>query len=388
MMVSLSISAFVAKRDAFMQVSDYKFGFPLARLKTYFCDARDEIASTNLSYLRFASTATLILLVLNLFLASALIRDWAPSVFHIAFLPTMLAFSIVTWLLKKKPGLSSRTIMVLTVVFEIVLYGFIIAIDTVGSPDAPSIFVQLVCVALPAVFILPPWISYGLLAAAELFCFIMTHFKNPFIAQYDVFQLLAGLLFSICVSQLVMSYRLDTYDLRVKYEGLSVRDTLSNLYNKRAFYEKARAYLESTNPDSTCAIAFIDLDDFKNVNDTLGHRTGDEILIDMGNILSELFRPNDIICRFGGDEFLILLDGLIDERIIRRRFGLVLDRFAMKSKQLTGRELTCSIGVVCAANIEVTLDNMVAMADIALYEAKYAGKNNIVVTWCSSLPNR
>lgn len=388
MELSLSIPTFVAKRDAFMKVSDYIFGFPLARLKTYFREARDEIAAANLSYLRFASTATLILLVLNLYLASALIRDWTPSVYHIAFLPTMLAFSIVTWLLKRNSSLSPRAIIVLTVVFEIVLYGFVIAIDTVGSPDAPSIFVQLVCVALPAVFILPPWISYGLVGCAEIACFLMTRFKNLFIAQYDVFQLFVGLLFSICVSQFVMSYRLDTYDLRAKYEGLSVRDTLSNLYNKRAFYEKARAYLERTNPTSTCAIAFIDLDDFKTVNDTLGHSAGDEILIDMGNILSELFRPNDIICRFGGDEFLILLDGLVDERIIRRRFGLVIDRFAMKSSQLTGRALTCSIGVVCAENIDVKLDNMVAMADIALYEAKHVGKNNIVVTWCSTLSNR
>ena len=78
-----------------MKVSDYIFGFPFARLKTYFREAREEIAATNLSYLRFASTATLILLVLNLFLASALIRDWTPSVYHIAFLPTMLAFSIL-----------------------------------------------------------------------------------------------------------------------------------------------------------------------------------------------------------------------------------------------------------------------------------------------------
>lgn len=387
MLVSLPIPAFVAKRDAFMKVSDYIFGFPFARLKTYFREAREEIAATNLSYLRFASTATLVLLILNLFLASRLIRNWTPSVYHIAFLPAMLVFSIVTWLLKNKRDLSSRAIMVLTVVFEVVLYGFVIAIDTIGSPDAPSIFVQLVCVALPAVFILPPWISYGLVGCAELACFIMTHFKNPFIAQYDVFQLFVGLLFSICVSQLVMSYRLDTYDMRAKYEGLSVRDTLSNLYNKRAFYEKAHAYLERTNPSSTCAIAFIDLDDFKTVNDTLGHRAGDEILIDMGNILSELFRPNDIICRFGGDEFLILLDGLVDERIIRRRFSLVLDRFAMKSRELAGRKLTCSVGVVCAENIDVKLDNMVAMADIALYEAKHAGKNNIVITWTTSLSN-
>ncbi|OUO62403.1 hypothetical protein B5F74_00545 [Collinsella sp. An271] len=387
MLVSLPIPAFVAKRDAFMKVSDYIFSFPFARLKTYFREARDEIVEANLSYLRFASTATLVLLILNLFLASRLIRNWTPSVYHIAFLPAMLVFSIVTWLLKNKRGLSSRAIMVLTVVFEVVLYGFVIAIDTIGSPDAPSIFVQLVCVALPAVFILPPWISYGLVGCAELACFIMTHFKNPFIAQYDVFQLFVGLLFSICVSQLVMSYRLDTYDMRAKYEGLSVRDTLSNLYNKRAFYEKAHAYLERTNPSSTCAIAFIDLDDFKAVNDTLGHRAGDEILIGMGNILSELFRPNDIICRFGGDEFLILLDGLVDERIIRRRFSLVLDRFAMKSRELAGRKLTCSVGVVCAENIDVKLDNMVAMADIALYEAKHAGKNNIVITWTTSLSN-
>ncbi|MCF6412759.1 diguanylate cyclase [Collinsella tanakaei] len=359
-------------------------GLPSTRAHAFFRDAREDIARINLRFLRLSSTATFVLLLIGIALAFVIIDGWRITIYHILFMPSIAALCIASWLVR--PTARPSFITAFTVLFEIVLYGFIICIDTVASPAAPCIFTQLTCVALPAVFVLPPWLSYGILLGAELTYFTMTMmFKTPFIAQYDIFQMVAGLLFALCVSQFIMSFRLNEYELRMKYEGLSTRDTLSNIYNKRAFYDQARAYLERTNPVSTCSFAFIDLDDFKGINDTFGHRTGDEVLKSMGDILCESFRPQDIICRFGGDEFLVLLDGLVDERIIRRRFSAVLDRYAMATKQLTGSELTCSIGVISAQECNVSLDSMVAMADIALYEAKDAGKNSIVITLSTSL---
>ena len=313
-----------------------------------------------------------------LILAALLIRDWTPSPYHYAMLPASLILCVIAW--ARGSRISHRGSIVLCAAFEAMLYVFVILIDTLGGPEAPSSFVQLICIALPSLFILPTWLTYGLLAAAEaLYAALVISMKHAYIAQYDIYGMVAGIFFAICVSQLVMESRLGSHELKLRYEAMSKRDTLSSLYNKRAFFESARRYLDAHNPRSTCSLAIIDIDDFKQVNDTLGHDAGDKVLSRTGDILLELYRPTDLIARFGGDEYLVLADRMVDEDIIRRRFDELACRIAEESQGAVGTPITLSMGAVHCDEQPVDFSMLFQQADEALYAAKKAGKNGCVV---------
>lgn len=349
-----------------------------ARRAEYRAGGRAEIAESNLRFLRVGSTATLILLLVLLLVASLVIRSWTPSVFHIAFVPCATLFCLVSWTLGE--GLGPRMVTALCVLFEVMVYGFAIVLDTLSGPTSPSSFTQLICMALPALFILSDALSYGMLFAAEgTYLALVLTIKDPFIAQYDVFGLVTGLLFSLCLSALIASYRLRTYELKARFERLSKRDELSSLYNKRAFLDQTRLYLDEKNPKTTCSFAFIDLDDFKAINDTLGHTTGDLILSAMGRLLREQFRSADVVGRFGGDEFVVLVGGLSDEELLVKRFAAIRAQFHEQTRLRAGMECGCSIGIATCTREHVLLDELIKQADKVLYQAKAKGKNLICV---------
>ena len=355
-----------------------RFRTHMQRLQSYHADGAHEIALSNIQFLKLASTASIVLLAALMIVARVLIRDWMPSPIHLAFVPLLGAFFLFSWF--RLDHIPLEQVPAVCIAFEILLYTMGVSLDTLGDPGAPSSFTQLICVALPALFILPGLISYGLLLITETaYVVLILMTKGPFIAQYDIFEMVTGLCFSICVSQLISRSRLATHDLKTKFELLSMRDTLSNLYNKRGFLELANRYFADANPKVTCSLAFIDIDDFKTLNDTRGHAAGDEALAAMGSILSVFFRSNDIVCRFGGDEFLIVIDKLADTAILEDRFASIRSRFTKQTYSLTGIALTVSCGIVYAQRERVDFNEMTRQADEALYRAKRSGKARCVI---------
>jgi diguanylate cyclase (GGDEF)-like protein len=125
------------------------------------------------------------------------------------------------------------------------------------------------------------------------------------------------------------------------------------------------------------AVLFVDLDDFKVVNDSLGHEAGDDLLVQVAERLRASLRSEDTVARFGGDEFGILLEGVpaasyvtdIAERIIER----LHETFVSGGRDLT---ITCSIGIVLAASSREPARELLRKADLAMYEAKREGKTH------------
>lgn len=134
-------------------------------------------------------------------------------------------------------------------------------------------------------------------------------------------------------------------------------------------------YLEFNNPSVKCSVLFLDLDDFKRINDTMGHQNGDIILRCIGEILHGIFRSEDIIGRFGGDEFIVLVKGLTNEKVLVDKCLLISERLRNYSKEKIGVIVSCSIGVVISKNKKVDFDLLFSQADKALYEAKNSGKD-------------
>jgi diguanylate cyclase (GGDEF)-like protein len=160
---------------------------------------------------------------------------------------------------------------------------------------------------------------------------------------------------------------------------LAERDALTGLYNRHRFQQElARTMLESDRHQTRCAVMFFDLDEFKAINDSYGHRAGDALLIRVAGEIGALVRRNEVLARLGGDEFALLLPTaqgreaeILAERVVRA-IAQVPFRFEGQSLRVTS-----SLGIAYYPTHAADADDLVARADVAMYQAKDAGKN----TW-------
>jgi diguanylate cyclase (GGDEF)-like protein len=176
--------------------------------------------------------------------------------------------------------------------------------------------------------------------------------------------------------------------LNKKLNELSLRDTLTGLYNRRYFHSHIHSHLsyamrrdeEKKNNTGKIGFLVIDVDHFKLVNDREGHHTGDLVLKEFGKRLTELLRGSDIVVRWGGEEFLVAvrdatMEGIkqLAERILQR---IGSEPFSLEGKTL---QITCSVGHCCfpfSKNGDpLDWEKVVRLADLALYKAKEAGRN-------------
>jgi diguanylate cyclase (GGDEF)-like protein len=167
-------------------------------------------------------------------------------------------------------------------------------------------------------------------------------------------------------------------------DGLAHRvlhDPLTDLPNRTLFLDRlalalARLHRARTN----IAVLFIDLDHFKIVNDSLGHGAGDQLLVEIGERLREAIRPSDTIARFGGDEFVVLCEGITDARDAVA-VGQRIVAAASYPFLLEGREMfvSASVGVALALDGAATPETLLRDADVAMYRAKERGRGRVEV---------
>ncbi len=156
-------------------------------------------------------------------------------------------------------------------------------------------------------------------------------------------------------------------------------DSLTGLANRALFRDRLEhALAREGSAGGGVAIMFLDLDGFKEVNDTHGHSTGDELLVLVANRLSHELRAGDTVARFGGDEFAILVDDAFDATPLAGRIEAVLQRpFAFGAHQVT---VSASIGIAASDPVEATTaEQLLRNADLAMYQAKAAGAASFVV---------
>lgn len=153
-------------------------------------------------------------------------------------------------------------------------------------------------------------------------------------------------------------------------------DNLTKLMNSRAFYERLEYELaRAQRYGNPLTIGYLDLDNFKTVNDHLGHRAGDNVLCRVADLLRSLMRSSDTLARLGGDEFAIILPET-DREQSRTAFAKIL---AALEKEMKEREtpITVSIGVVSYPEHTLSAEDLISCADSIMYQAKEAGKNRV-----------
>jgi len=171
-------------------------------------------------------------------------------------------------------------------------------------------------------------------------------------------------------------------NLRSRLEHQSIRDGLTNLYN-RHFMEISldREVRRAARNHSDISILMLDVDHFKKFNDTYGHEAGDCILREVAETFRLSVRAEDIICRYGGEEFVIILPETSQDSALERAESIrhSVSELRVRFRNEALREITISIGVATYPLSGSTLEEMLRAADRALYMAKHGGRNQVIM---------
>lgn len=251
-----------------------------------------------------------------------------------------------------------------------------------AADTAPHLLLMgLVVILLVQFFIHISWIAANISAASSILLFLLLgadglRTQDPLPLVFSIGYLVFFSLSFSFLSFMLGTYRHREYLDRVRLVQLSNTDPLTGIYNRTKFDEiLERLPAMRKNLGQKGAIAFLDLDDFKKINDLLGHVAGDKVILHVVRLVKEHIRSRDVFCRWGGEEFTILFPetALEDAVAICERIRAMIEQADV------GYEggITVSFGVT-TFHEEDTVHSFVGRADKLLYKAKTSGKNQCV----------
>ena len=150
-------------------------------------------------------------------------------------------------------------------------------------------------------------------------------------------------------------------------------DEMTHLFNKITT-EKMVTSVLSEFPQKKQALIVVDIDNFKSVNDILGHKVGDHIICVVAGVLSSLFRNTDIIGRIGGDEFVVLMRNVPDYNVVTKKAAQLIDLFENKEGLSIPENISVSVGIAFSDDNDRTFSDLFSKSDQALYMSKKSGK--------------
>ena len=311
---------------------------------------------------------------------------WANS---LCLLHTMTAvatslLTVIVSRILRKPNLNASTAITMQVLMcsTYLIYGIAVSyLDVaVGGVEA---FI-LVCFAVAGLSLMRPLVSialFGITLAAVWQMLILTEDGR----QLAIMRLntLAAVVLAVILSAIIFHQYARSLLLRRELEVLAGQDPLTLLPNRRELMDRLRKAVNlGARLGTSGALLFIDLDHFKNINDTRGHNMGDLLLKEVAQRLVASVREMDTVARLGGDEFMVMLENLGDDLdSAARQAKVVSEKILRRINQpyvLGVSELhhsTASIGIALFSPNELSVDELIKQADVAMYQAKDAGRN-------------
>jgi diguanylate cyclase (GGDEF)-like protein len=291
----------------------------------------------------------------------------------------MSAFAFVNYLLYKYIIPKKKKYAVSTGNIFIVFWGkALLSIRLVGNGSVSWTLLLCAFVMSSMLSIVPTHyqVIIAIIVVSDMTEYIIVH-PNLIPAIYNLVD--DCIIVTVCVSvNLIFSKRrFLEFERKEMLLGESTRDSLTKLYNRRHL---ERYYAQKMKKTEICALVMVDLDNFKSVNDSYGHKKGDEVLCEMADILRKNFRETDCVTRLGGDEFAVFLPKLPEKQLVIQRVQAVLKQFPIVIEGEKRTEVSVSAGIAFKdADEEVTYEELCDKADVAMYSAKRAGKAQAVL---------
>lgn len=270
----------------------------------------------------------------------------------------------LTWYALVEPNYNARLIL-MCLVWAGIFLGMAWLVWRQGRPGFSTRFTAVVLVIHSVVLLLrfaAAWWTLpdeGLLTA--------THVQTLYVGSNAIMVLALGVGLILMASD----------RLRGEFEHLASRDSLTQVLTRRVFLEAcAQELARCRRHGRSMAVLLLDLDHFKAVNDTHGHQAGDRVLVDFAQRITGLLRRPDLLARFGGEEFVLLLPETTQEEAVA-----VAERILVRvAERVEGLPyITASIGLATNRPDEELVDTLLARADRALYKAKEEGRNRVAV---------
>jgi len=172
---------------------------------------------------------------------------------------------------------------------------------------------------------------------------------------------------------------LESLSLFEEIRDMANKDFLTGAYNRRFFYDSGTAiFLKAKREKRDICIAMLDIDKFKNINDTYGHDIGDVAIKEVSRILNQILRKSDLMARFGGEEFCVLLENISLEDTTHL-FEKIRDTFEKNIFTIADIEVQFTVSIGVFYGIQNTLDDMIKIADNGLYFCKQNGRNQVAI---------
>lgn len=351
----------------------------------YFRNSADLIAESNFSVLKIGSIAAFVVIFLLNSITSTLLPWFDYSAVYI-IMPfcSLPLFAIASYFQKhkKSPNVNLWRSFILAFSYLSILMGFIIYISAIhkNSVNFSQIYISIIFVFTPSLVILPQFLVSAFLIISEIiFLFFSYKIKEPLYFYIDFYSSIAAFICSTASSILIWRLRLSEFESRKKFEQLSRIDRLTGILNKVTFEEEVKLYLTSPLENNACTLIILDLDNFKQVNDTLGHLAGDELLESLSHNLLKIFRAEDCVGRIGGDEFCMLIKGPFEKKSVVKKATEIHKSVKKILPPAFEIEVTCSMGIASHDSGNITYQELFSKADVALYKAKKSGKNKFVL---------
>ena len=170
---------------------------------------------------------------------------------------------------------------------------------------------------------------------------------------------------------------LDLIELFTKTKDMANKDFLTGAYNRRYFFETGNLILKKAKRNnSQIALSMIDIDKFKNINDTYGHDVGDVVICEVVNVLNTHLRNSDLMARFGGEEFCIILDD-ISENDAMKLFDKIRVDLSNQELKIGNETLSYTVSIGVYHGDVIAIDEMIKSSDKALYYCKENGRNQV-----------
>lgn len=349
-------------------------------IRNYFRLCIKNIDKDNLYMLRRVCMYISMVYVLMFVIADIIMPNFKASGTFFLVAPLLIVYFFINKKIRDRNAeLSTHATGITCGIFYFLMVLICVAMDVFGNKNVQMIWTPLAFIVFPMLYI-DKWFKYAIEELVVILIYVPLGYFNKEIRLFrlDLHIMIAAYIIAMIIAHITLEMRSKAGLNMIELKKMSSIDKLTHVLNKGALLQKIDNYYLEKEAEAPSAMLIIDLDDFKQVNDNLGHNTGDLLLEKVGSLLISSFRVYDIIGRYGGDEFVVVMPNMTDPAILQLRCR-TLQMFLADVQLGNGQPFSVSIGAVIDKGYHASQD-VFRIADDALYKSKLLGKN-CVTTW-------